>query len=145
MNSGNASDIYKKDLDRWSVSRNSNAPKGKCCWVDVGSTILFDISELSDWFSTTTTLSQDSTEEPNISETDHIYPESNRKSPGAVLYGVLGVNYFSNFHLALVEASRKGKVQYVDRPILPSGCESEAEYCTTVGTGSLLNLAGYGV
>lgn len=145
VNSGNASDTYNKDLDRWSVSRNPNAPKGKCCWVDVGSTILFDVSELSDWLNTLPTLSQDSTEEPEIFEFDHVYPESNRKSPGAVLYGALGSNCFSNFHLALVEASRKGKVQYVVRSILPSGCESEAEYCTTVGTGSLLNLAGYGV
>lgn len=150
VNSENVSDtymtgIYNKDLDRWSVSRNPNAPKGKCCWVDVGSTILFDVSELSSWLNTLKTLSQDSREEPEIFEFDHIYPEPNRRSPRAILYGSLGTNCFADFHLALVEASRKGEVQYVVRPVLPSGCESEAEYCSTVGTGSLLNLAGYGV
>ncbi|KAH9330325.1 hypothetical protein KI387_002433, partial [Taxus chinensis] len=38
-----------------------------------------------------------------------------------------------------------GEVQYIVRPVIPSGCESKAEFCSAVGTGNILNLGGYGV
>ncbi|GLJ16960.1 hypothetical protein SUGI_0293070 [Cryptomeria japonica] len=134
----------EKEFDRWELNRNPNAPDGKCCWVDLGSTILFDVSELSAWLSIPKTL-EDLTEEPEIFDFDHIYPESNKRSPIAILYGALGSSCFLNFHRILAEASRKGEVQYIVRPVIPSGCESKAEYCSAVGTGNIVNLGGYGV
>lgn len=39
----------------------------------------------------------------------------------------------------------QGKVRYVIRPVLPSGCEAKSGYCGALGTKSSLNLGGYGV
>lgn len=39
----------------------------------------------------------------------------------------------------------QGKVKYVVRPVLPSGCEAKTSYCGAVGTRNALNLGGYGV
>ncbi|KAI3966207.1 hypothetical protein MKW92_005125, partial [Papaver armeniacum] len=38
-----------------------------------------------------------------------------------------------------------GRVKYVFRPVLPSGCEATTGSCGAVGTGDALNLGGYGV
>lgn len=39
----------------------------------------------------------------------------------------------------------QGKVKYVVRPVLPSGCEAEVGLCGAVGARDSLNLGGYGV
>jgi UDP-glucose:glycoprotein glucosyltransferase len=39
----------------------------------------------------------------------------------------------------------QGKVKYVVRPVLPSGCEEKIGHCGAVGTRDSLNLGGYGV
>lgn len=39
----------------------------------------------------------------------------------------------------------QGKVKYVVRPVLPTGCEAKIGHCSAVGTRSSLNLGGYGV
>ena len=39
----------------------------------------------------------------------------------------------------------QGKVKYVVRPVLPSGCETKTGHCGAVGTIDSLNLGGYGV
>lgn len=39
----------------------------------------------------------------------------------------------------------QGKVKYVVRPVLPSGCETKIGHCGVVGTKDPLNLGGYGV
>ncbi|KAH9330324.1 hypothetical protein KI387_002432, partial [Taxus chinensis] len=97
-----------KEFDRWEMNKNPNAPKGKCCWVDTGSTLLFDVSELSAWLNLPKAFAlEDSTEEPEIFDFDHIYPESNKRSPTAILYGALGTSCFLDFHRILAEASKK--------------------------------------
>ena len=39
----------------------------------------------------------------------------------------------------------QGKVKYVVRPVLPSGCETKSSHCAAVGASDTLNLGGYGV
>ena len=39
----------------------------------------------------------------------------------------------------------QGKITYVVRPILPSGCESKVGHCGAIGTRDAVNLGGYGV
>lgn len=39
----------------------------------------------------------------------------------------------------------QGKVKYVVRPVLPSGCEGKASHCAAVGAKDFVNLGGYGV
>lgn len=39
----------------------------------------------------------------------------------------------------------QGKVKYVLRPVLLSGCESKSSHCGSIGTSDPLNLGGYGV
>lgn len=42
-------------------------------------------------------------------------------------------------------AKFQGKVLYVVRPVLPSGCEANVGICGVVGAKDSLNLGGYGV
>lgn len=39
----------------------------------------------------------------------------------------------------------QGKVTYVVRPVLPSGCESKTRPCGATGARDNVSLAGYGV
>ncbi|KAL7244664.1 hypothetical protein ACSBR2_000106 [Camellia fascicularis] len=39
----------------------------------------------------------------------------------------------------------QGKVKYVARLVLPSGCQSKSGHCAAVGTNDPINLGGYGV
>lgn len=39
----------------------------------------------------------------------------------------------------------QGRVNYVVRPVLPSGCETSTDHCGAVGASDALNLGGYGV
>ncbi|MCL7030306.1 hypothetical protein MKW94_012163, partial [Papaver nudicaule] len=84
-------------------------------------------------------------EPPEIYDFDHVHFGSTTESPVAILYGALGTSCFKAFHVVLAEASRKGRVKYVVRPVLPSGCEATTGSCGAVGTGDSLNLGGYGV
>ncbi|XP_077249735.1 EMS-MUTAGENIZED BRI1 SUPPRESSOR 1 isoform X2 [Tasmannia lanceolata] len=134
-----------KRVDHLLVSVNPKSPGGKCCWVDTGATLFFDVPELLSWLGTSHRLSGDLSEQPELFDFDHIHFASNMSCPVAILYGALGSECFRNFHIVLVEASKKGKVKYVVRPVLPSGCESMSGYCGAVGTRDALNLGGYGV
>ncbi|XP_058110357.1 UDP-glucose:glycoprotein glucosyltransferase isoform X2 [Magnolia sinica] len=133
-----------KRVDHSLISMNPKSPGGSCCWVDTGSTLLFDVSELLLWLGNPTALAGDSSEQPELFDFDHIYFGSNITSPVFILYGALGTDCFREFHAALVEAS-KGRVKYVVRPVLPSGCEATTDRCGAVGTLDELNLGGYGV
>lgn len=42
-------------------------------------------------------------------------------------------------------ANFQGKVKYVARQVLPSGCDAEIDHCGAVGTRDSVNLGGYGV
>ncbi|KAG9456989.1 hypothetical protein H6P81_001497 [Aristolochia fimbriata] len=134
-----------KKFDNVMVSMNPESPSGKCCWVDTGSELFFDISELQKWLSTKQRPSVPADEQPELFDFDHVYFHSNFGRPIAILYGALGTSCFRDFHIALVEASKKGQVKYVVRPVLPSGCEAMADHCVAVGTKDALNLGGYGV
>lgn len=46
-------------------------------------------------------------EQPELFEFDHIYFGSSVASPVAILYGALGTECFKEFHVTLVEASKK--------------------------------------
>lgn len=39
----------------------------------------------------------------------------------------------------------QGKVNYVLRPVLPAGCETNFGHCGSVGASDSVNLGGYGV
>ncbi|CAM8984047.1 unnamed protein product [Rhodiola kirilowii] len=134
-----------KSVDPWVVESDPKTPGGKCCWVDTGGSVFFDVSELLLWLSDLTAHSGDSFQQPEVFEFDHIYHDSNVSSPVAVLYGALGTDCFSNFHVTLAEASKKGKVFYVVRPVLPSNCQNQIDHCGAVGTRDSLLLSGYGV
>jgi hypothetical protein len=41
------------ESDAWSSSENPKLHHGKCCWVDVGSEIFFEESELNNWLQST--------------------------------------------------------------------------------------------
>lgn len=51
---------------------------------------------------------------------------------------------FSKFLLQYA-VSVQGKVRYIVRPVLPSGCEKRAGACGGIGVGNPVNLGGYGV
>ncbi|XP_059648174.1 UDP-glucose:glycoprotein glucosyltransferase isoform X1 [Cornus florida] len=127
------------------VGINPRSPRGKCCWVDTGGALFFDVTELVSWLSSPNELAGDSFQQPDLYEFDHMYFNSSIASPVAVLYGALGTECFREFHVTLVEAAKEGKVKYVVRPVLPSGCESKSGHCGAVGTRDPLNLGGYGV
>ncbi|KAI3972803.1 hypothetical protein MKX01_019461 [Papaver californicum] len=137
--------LGSKGADNMLIGMNPQGPNGKCCWVDTGAVLYSDVSELQLWLDLHTGSSGDSFEPPEIYDFDHVHFDSITESPVAILYGALGTNCFKAFHVVLAEASRKGKVKYVVRPVLPSGCEATTGFCGAVGTGDALNLGGYGV
>ncbi|KAI3990911.1 hypothetical protein MKX01_026095 [Papaver californicum] len=137
--------LGSKGADNMLIGMNPQGPNGKCCWVDTGAVLYSDVSELQFWLDSHMGLSGDSFEPPEIYDFDHVHFDSITESPVAILYGALGTNCFKAFHIVLAEASRKGRVKYVVRPVLPSGCEATTGSCGAVGTGDALNLGGYGV
>lgn len=139
------SDAFKKKSDNLLISMNPRIPEGKCCWVDTGGTLFFNVPELLVWLGTIPGLAKDSLEQPELYDFDHIYHGSSMGSPVVILYGALGTDCFRDFHATLMEASKKGRVKYVIRPVLPSGCEALAGHCGAVGASDVLNLGGYGV
>ncbi|KAK3011338.1 hypothetical protein RJ639_011725, partial [Escallonia herrerae] len=146
---GGISELYEnrevKKPDSLLVGVNPRSPGGKCCWVDTGGALLFDVTELLLWLRRPDEVARDTFQQPELFEFDHIHIDSSIGSPVAILYGALGTNCFKEFHLTLVEAAKEGKVKYVVRPILPSGCESKSSHCGAIGTRAPLNLGGYGV
>ncbi|KAD6454405.1 hypothetical protein E3N88_09111 [Mikania micrantha] len=125
------------------VGVNPRSPGGKCCWVDTGGALFFDLPELQLWLRSPQ-KDGDIFQQPELFEFDHVYFDSSTGSPIAILYGALGTECFKEFHRTLVEAAKEGKVKYVVRPVLPSGCESKSGHCGAVGTRDPLNLGGYG-
>ncbi|CAN1305585.1 UDP-glucose:glycoprotein glucosyltransferase [Linum perenne] len=136
-----------KKSDHLLVGRNPSSPGGKCCWVDTGGKLFFDVSELQLWLRSTPAPTGDSFQQPELFDFDHIHFDSHAGSPVAVLYGAIGTDCFMELHATLVTAAKElqGKVKYIVRPVLPSGCESKVHHCAAVGARDSLNLAGYGV
>ncbi|XP_075520697.1 UDP-glucose:glycoprotein glucosyltransferase isoform X1 [Primulina tabacum] len=116
-----------------------------CCWVDTGGSLFFYPKELLLWLQNPIDAREERFQQPEIFDFDHIHPDSTIGSPTAILYGALGTDCFKEFHLTLVEAARKGKIKYVVRSVMPSGCESKSGSCGAIGTGEPPNLGGYGV
>ncbi|XP_065869567.1 UDP-glucose:glycoprotein glucosyltransferase isoform X2 [Euphorbia lathyris] len=127
------------------IGLNPNAPGGKCCWVDTGGALFFDVLELQSWLDSPAKLAEDSFQQPELFDFDHVHFDSHTKSTVAILYGALGTDCFKKFHVTLVEAAKEGRVKYVVRPVLPSGCEAKVGHCGAVGAKDSLNLGGYGV
>ncbi|XP_050375561.1 UDP-glucose:glycoprotein glucosyltransferase [Argentina anserina] len=151
-NSRNASEnsetndhVESRKSDPLDVGRNPKSPNGKCCWVDTGGALFFDAADLKSWLYSPKDISRDSFQQPEIFEFDHIHLDSTVGSLVAILYGALGTGCFREFHVTLVEAAKEGKVKYVVRQVLPSGCEAEIDRCGAVGVNNSLNLGGYGV
>ncbi|KAJ4832577.1 hypothetical protein Tsubulata_030778 [Turnera subulata] len=149
------SDVTKKS-DPLLVGVNPKSPSGKCCWVDTGGAVFFDVAELLLWLGGSSGVAGDSFQQPELFDFDHIHYDSRTGSPVAVLYGALGTDCFREFHATLAAAAKEfvankfaqtvqGKVKYVVRPVLPSGCEAMVGHCGAVGTRDSLNLGGYGV
>ncbi|XWS67943.1 hypothetical protein CRYUN_Cryun04dG0048000 [Craigia yunnanensis] len=136
--------IETKKLDPLLVGVNPKSPGGKCCWVDTGGALFFDVAELQSWLQRPNELG-DSFQQPELYDFDHIHFDSNIVSPVAILYGALSTDCFREFHVTLVQAAKEGKVKYVVRPVLPSGCEGEVGLCGAVGARDSLHLGGYGV
>lgn len=134
-----------KGLDPVLVGANPKSPGGKCCWVDTGGAIFFDVAELILWLRTPTESAGNTFQQPELFDFDHVHFDSNIASPIAILYGALGTDCFREFHITLTEASKEGKLMYVVRPVLPSGCEHKNGHCGAVGATDSLNLGGYGV
>ncbi|KAJ9158912.1 hypothetical protein P3X46_024455 [Hevea brasiliensis] len=134
-----------KRSDPLLVGVNPKSPGGKCCWVDTGGALFFDVAELLLWLHNPAKLAEDSFQQPELFDFDHIHFDSHTISPVAILYGALGTDCFRQFHVTLVEAARQGRIKYVVRPVLPSGCEEKVGNCGTVGAKDSLNLGGYGV
>ncbi|KAI4296235.1 hypothetical protein L6164_036209 [Bauhinia variegata] len=127
------------------VGANLKGPGGKCCWVDTGGQLFSEVSGLLSWLQSPAQLGGDSFQQPELFDFDHVHSDSSTGSPVAILYGALGTNCFKDFHLALVEAAREGKVKYVLRPQLPAGCEADFGHCGSVGARESVNLGGFGV
>nr|XP_034910754.1 UDP-glucose:glycoprotein glucosyltransferase isoform X2 [Populus alba] len=134
-----------KRSDPLLVRRNPEIPGGKCCWVDTGAALFYDVADLLLWLHSPTGMAGDSFQQPELFDFDHVHFESLSGSPVTILYGALGTDCFKEFHSALVEAAKQGKVKYVVRPVIPSGCESKVGRCVAVGASDSLNLGGYGV
>ncbi|CAN0880692.1 UDP-glucose:glycoprotein glucosyltransferase [Linum grandiflorum] len=134
-----------KKSDPLLVGRNPSSPGGKCCWVDTGGRLFFDVSELQLWLRSTAAPAGDSFQQPELFDFDHIHFDSHAGSPVAVLYGAIGTDCFAELHATLVAAAKEGKVKYIVRPVLPTGCESKVHHCAAVGARESLSLAGYGV
>ncbi|KAL3814493.1 hypothetical protein ACJIZ3_015761 [Penstemon smallii] len=124
---------------------NPSSPGNRCCWVDTGGSLFSDVKELQLWLQTPNDVSEGAFQQPEIFEFDHVHPHSTAGSATAILYGALGTECFKEFHQTLAEAAKKGKVKYVVRSVLPSGCESKSGSCGAIGTGEPVNLGGYGV
>ncbi|KAG6709705.1 hypothetical protein I3842_06G146800 [Carya illinoinensis] len=138
-------ELQIKKPDPLLVGVNPKSPGGECCWVDTGGSLFFDVAELLLWLRNPPEISGDSFQQPELFDFDHIHFDSSVQGPVAVLYGALGTDCFRKFHVSLVEAAKEGKVKYVVRPVLPSGCEAKIGHCGAVGTRDSLNLGGYGV
>lgn len=50
---------------------------------------------------------EDSFQQPELFEFDHVHANSKAGSPVAILYGALGTDCFREFHLALLEAAKE--------------------------------------
>lgn len=48
--------LQTKKSDPLNVGVNPKSPDGKCCWVDTGATLLFDVAELQLWLRSTSDL-----------------------------------------------------------------------------------------
>ncbi|CAA7402965.1 unnamed protein product [Spirodela intermedia] len=131
--------------DHMVMSINPSSPEGHCCWIDTGSSLLFNVSELTFWFEGFAEVFGETFEKPEIFDFDHVFLESNLNRPVAIFYGALGTDCFREFHPVLAEAAKKGKIRYVLRPVLPSGCEAATTACSAIGTSDAPNLGGYGV
>ncbi|XP_024372023.1 UDP-glucose:glycoprotein glucosyltransferase isoform X2 [Physcomitrium patens] len=131
--------------DRWSIGKPPTASEGRCCWIDTGSEIFYDESEVFNWLQFSTESSVEEKPQPEVFEFDHIYPGSEYGDFTAILYGALGTPCFARLHSLLADASKHGFVKYIVRPVLSSGCEKDAEVCTRSGHGGPVNLGGYGI
>ncbi|KAL9451492.1 hypothetical protein AB3S75_013121 [Citrus x aurantiifolia] len=137
--------LETKKSDSLPVGVNPKSPGGKCCWVDTGGALFLEVSELLMWLRSPSELTGESFQQPELFDFDHIHAESSISSRTAILYGALGSDCFKEFHINLVQAAKEGKVMYVVRPVLPSGCEANVGNCGAVGAKDSLNLGGYGV
>ncbi|KAG2321665.1 hypothetical protein Bca52824_014878 [Brassica carinata] len=115
-----------------------------CCWVDTGSSLFYDVADLLSWLASPPTAG-DAAQGPELFDFDHVHFDSKAGTPVAVLYGAVGTGCFRKFHLSLAQAAKEGKVTYVVRPVLPSGCEGETRPCGAIGARDNVSLAGYGV
>ncbi|CAH2066725.1 unnamed protein product [Thlaspi arvense] len=115
-----------------------------CCWVDTGSSLFYDVADLLSWLASPPAAG-DAVQGPELFDFDHVHFESKSGSPVAVLYGAVGTDCFRKFHLSLAKAATEGKVTYVVRPVLPSGCEGKTRPCGAIGAMDNVSLAGYGV
>ncbi|KAG0448863.1 hypothetical protein HPP92_027626 [Vanilla planifolia] len=127
------------------ISTNPLKSARHCCWIDTGSSLLFNVPELLLWLDESTTLAADSQEKLELFDFDHIYLGSSTSNRVAILYGAIGTKCFQEFHVILAEASLKGKIKYVARPVLPLWCQSAASFCAGIGALDAINLGGYGV
>ncbi|KAG8091943.1 hypothetical protein GUJ93_ZPchr0012g21193 [Zizania palustris] len=125
--------------------RFHEAVKGTCCWVDTGSALLFNSADLRKWIDGLGELAVDSTEQLELFDFDHIYPQSNITAPIAIFYGAFGTKCFKELHVQLAEASKQGKVKYALRQVLPSGCQATSGFCGSIGAVDAVTLSGYGV
>ncbi|XP_058771792.1 UDP-glucose:glycoprotein glucosyltransferase-like [Vicia villosa] len=134
-------------LDPLGVGVSLQSPGGKCCWIDTGEHLFFDVEELQAWLRNPHDSQQvgDSFQSPTVFDFDHVHFDSTSGSPVAILYGALGTHCFKEFHVALLEAAKQGKVKYVLRSVLPVGCEAHTGHCGSVGVSETVNLGGYGV
>ncbi|GAV61148.1 Glyco_transf_8 domain-containing protein/UDP-g_GGTase domain-containing protein [Cephalotus follicularis] len=137
--------VRNEKTDRLLVGLNPKCPGGKCCWVDTGSQLFFDVAELLLWLRRPPDVTEDSFQHPELFDFDHIHFDSSFSSPVTILYGALGTDCFREFHVTLVEAAKEGKVKYVVRPVLPSACAVKTGLCGAVGARDSINLGGYGV
>ncbi|KAF5177305.1 UDP-glucose:glycoprotein glucosyltransferase [Thalictrum thalictroides] len=127
------------------IGTNPKSNVRKCCWVDTGSSLFFEVSDFLLWLRTANDLAVNSFGMPELFDFDHVHFDSMDASPVAILYGALGTGCFRDFHIHLADAAKKGRVKYVVRPVLPYGCEETTSPCGAVGTNDSLNLGGYGV
>ncbi|KAJ8506506.1 hypothetical protein OPV22_007392 [Ensete ventricosum] len=133
------------EADYLSTSSTTRSHGRHCCWVDIGSVLLFNTTELLAWIETLSNISLGYLEQPELFEFDHVYLASSIISPVAILYGAIGTECFKDFHIIMAEASKQGKIKYVVRPVLPPGCQAVSSYCSAVGSSDAVNLGGYGV
>ncbi|KAK7302415.1 hypothetical protein RJT34_13304 [Clitoria ternatea] len=134
---------FPHDANSASEITELESPGGKCCWLDTGDNLFFDVSDFQFWLQNPP--QQQVGERPELFDFDHVHLDSSAASPLAILYGALGTLCFQEFHSALVAAAKQGKVKYVLRPVLPAGCQANFGHCGSVGASESVNLGGYGV